>query len=267
MAFDLAAHLCVLVAGGLDEGAKSPPVGWLAAFARTVETGPDGPPGVSLDRLSGAYHALPPGPWRDGSDPRPLLEALPVFGLRTEPQELMGQDWGAPGDRLVLQEGLADRLPYLRQRGGAYLEVLREWYRRDSDRHEGFARACHMYAALYNEHLHLEAYKLLEVRWMMEQGAAREVLHGLMQIAVGLHQVESGRYAVPQLEEGYGRLRASAEAFPAPTIERFLKRLARAIRLLKAYGAEDFQSFDLELFPRLWMVNPWKLLFTFGRAR
>lgn len=274
MAFDLPAHLCVLIANALDAPDKAPPAGWLAAFASAVEAGPDGPPAAALDRLSAAYRALPAGPWREGGDPRPLLEALPVFAvagpggtLRTEPRELMGQDWNAPGDRLVLLEGVADRLPYLRRRAGAYLEVLREWHGRGAGRQEGFARACHMYAALYNARLHLEAYKLLEVRWMMEQGAAREVLHGLMQIAVGLHQVKSGKYAVPQLEEGYGRLRANAQAFPAPTIDRFLKRLARAIRLLKAYGPEDFQKFDLELFPRLWMVNPWKLLLTFGRAR
>jgi hypothetical protein len=274
MAFDLPAHLCALVAGALDAREAAPAAGWLVAFARAVEAGPDGAPGVSLDRLGAAYHALPAGPWRDRADPLPLLAALPVFGvigpdgrMRTEPQELTGVDWGAPDARLVLFEGLADRLPYLKARAEAYLEVVREWYGHGHDRQAGFPRACHMYAVLYSARLYLEAYKLLEVRWMTEQGERREVLHGLMQVAVGLHQVASGKYAVPQLEEGYGRLRASAGAFPAPTIGRFLKRLARAIRLLKAYGPEGFQKFDLEMFPRLWMVNPWKLLLTFGRAR
>jgi hypothetical protein len=275
MAFDLAAHLSLLVAVALDERAKAPAAGWLAAFARAVDEGPaGGAPGVPLDRLAAAYRALPAGPWREGSDPRPLLETLPVFAvagvsgqLRTEPGELAGQDWAAASDRLVLLPALADRLPYLRARGGAYLDVMREWYRSRSDAETGYARACRMFAVLYNARLHLEAYKLLEVRWMMEQGARREVLRGLMQIAVGLHQVESGKFAVPQLEEGYGRLRANAEAFPAPTIGRFLRRLARAIRLLKSYGPEDFGKCDLELFPRLWLVSPWRLLLTFGRAR
>jgi len=259
----------------MDEPARAPAVGWLAAFARTAEPGPDsGPPGASLNRLNDAYHALPEGPWRTESDPRALLEALPVFAvvgpdgvMRTETGELVGRDWRDSRDRLVLFEGVADRLPYLRDRARADLDVLKEWYASGADAEAGYPRACHMFAVLYNARLHLEAYKLLEVRWMAEQGAPREVLQGLMQIAVGLHQVESGKYAVPQLEEGYGRLRANAGAFPAPTIKRFLKRLARAIRLLKAYGPEDFEKYDLELFPRLWMVNPWKLLFTFGRAR
>jgi Domain of unknown function (DUF309) len=275
MGFDLAAHLSALVATAMDERAKAPAVGWLAAFGREVAPAPAGDaPGVALDRLRAAFDALPAGPWREGADPRVLMEALPVFAvagpdgqLRTEPRELMDQDWGSPDDRLVLLPALADRLPYLQGRAGAYLDVLREWYGSGSDAAAGFARACRMFAALYNARLHLEAYKLLEVRWMMEQGAQREVLRGLMQIAVGLHQVASGKYAVPQLEEGYGRLRANAEAFPAPTIGRFLKRLARAIRLIKAYGPEAFRKFDLELFPRLWMVSPWRLLFTFGRAR
>lgn len=275
MAFDLAAHLCVLVAVALDEPERAPAVGWLAAFGRTADAGPaGGAPGVALDRLAAGYRALPAGPWREGADPRILLDALPVFAvagpagpLRTEPRELTGQGWAAPGDRLVLLPALADRLPYLRGRASAYLEVLREWYGSGSDAEAGFPRACRMFAVLYNARLHLEAYKLLEVRWMAEQGAAREVLRGLMQLAVGLHQVASGKYAVPQLEEGYGRLRANAEAFPAPTIGRFLKRLARAIRLLKAYGPGDFRKFDLELFPRLWMESPWRLLLTLGRRR
>jgi len=275
MTFDLAAHLSALVAVAMDEREKAPAAGWLAAFARTVAPAAAGEaPGVPLDQLRAAYHALPAGPWREGTDPRILMETLPVFAvagpdgqLRTEPGELMGQDWASPTDRLVLLPALADRLPYLQGRASSYLNVLREWYGSGSDAAAGLPRACRMFAALYNARLHLEAYKLLEVRWMMEQGKPREVLRGLMQIAVGLHQVESGKFAVPQLEEGYARLRANAEAFPASTLGRFLKRLARAIRLLKAYGPEDFQKFDLELFPRLWMVSPWRLLFTLGRAR
>jgi hypothetical protein len=267
--FDLAAHLAALVIHALDDPQQAPAAGWLAAFAG------DGREAVPLADLAAARDALPPGPWREGDDPRPLLALRPVFGvgpaggpLRTEAAELMGQDWRAADQRLTLFAPLAPRLPEIRARAAAYLEVLSEWYRGGAPAVGGRERVCHLYAALFNERLYFEAFKLMEMRWMVEADpAGKSLLRGLMQLAVGLHQIESGRYAVPQLEEGYARIREGASAFPSPTLGRFLKRLEKAIRLLKAYGPEKYRSFDLELFPRLWMVSPWRLLLGLGRRR
>jgi hypothetical protein len=264
--FDLAAHLAALVIHALDDPARAPAAGWLAAFARR------GTASVPLPELARARAALPAGPWDGGEGPEALMRALPVFQVespgrppRTEPDELAGQDWQAPDDAIRLFAALADRLPYLQERAERYLPVLAEWHGAPRPP-EGLARVCPMYAALFNARLYLEAYKLLEMRWMVEQAEGpRDLLRGLMQVAVGLHQIESGRYAVPQLEEGIHRIRQGADAFPAPTLGRFLRRLERATRLLKAYGPDTFRDFDLELFPRLWMVSPWRLLFGLGR--
>lgn len=271
--FDLAGHLAAVVIHALESPDKAPAAGWLAAF-----TGAGGEM-VTLARLRQALDALPMGPWKTGPDPRPLLEAVPVFGigapdgpLRTEPRELAGQDWASATDRLILFPAMAPRLPYIRDRARRYLDILTDWYGKGpahggTPPDAGLGRLCHVYAALFNARLYLEAYKLLELRWMMEENeTTKDLLRGLMQLAVGLHQVESGRYAVQQLEEGYGRIRDSRGAFPAPTIDRFLKRLGRAIRLLKAYGPENYRKFDLKLFPRLWMVSPWRLLLGRGRG-
>jgi hypothetical protein len=265
--FDLAAHLAALVIYALDDPEQAPAAGWLAAFAG------DGRESVPLNDLAAARDALPDGPWRAGDNPLSLLSALPVFGvgpdggtLKTEAAELAGQDWRSPSDRLTLFAPLAPRLPEIRAKAAAYLEVLSEWYRGGAPAVTGRERLCHLYAALFNERLHFEAFKLMEMRWMLEQNpAGRSLLQGLMQLAVGLNQIETGRYAVPQLEEGYHHLREGASAFPTPTLGRFLKRLEKAIRLLKAYGPDKFRDFDLELFPRLWMVSPWKLLLGLGR--
>jgi hypothetical protein len=270
--FDLGSHLAAVAVYALESPDSAPAAGWLTAFARADAEA------VPLDRLRRERDALPDGPWKAGDDPRPLMTALPIFGvrgadgtLRTEPAELAGQDWASATDHLALFPALAERLPHIRERAAAYFRVLSEWYGKGPQHggtppEGGIARICHMYAALYNARLYLEAYKLLEMRWMSESAEGpRNLLRGLMQIAVGLHQIETGRYAIQQLEEGYGRIRESHAAFPAPTIGRFLKRLEKAIRLLKAYGPEKFETFDLGLFPRLWMVSPWRLLLGGGR--
>ncbi|MFQ5509716.1 MAG: DUF309 domain-containing protein [Leptospirillia bacterium] len=263
--FDLGGHLAGLIVYAMETPEKAPAVGWFHAFMQS-----DGAP-VALSELAATHARLPAGIWKGDESPRPLMTALPIFGIRTpdgelltEPIELARVDWNATDHHLTLFDGYADRVDFLKGRSTAYLAVLSDWFDPGADREVPLARLCHQYAALFNARLYLEAYKLLEIRWMSEEPPAKGLLQGLMQVAVGLYQIETGRYAIDQLEEGYYHIRENAGAFPAPTLPRFLKRLERAIGALKGSGPERFQSFDLEVFPRLWMKSPWKIMFGLG---
>lgn len=267
-AFDLGGYMSALVVNALEAPAGAAPVGWLAAFLAGNKAS------VPLADVARNHGKLPGGIWKAGQDPRPLLDALPIFGIvrpdgeyLTEPRELARQDWQSAQDHLALFSGMESHLPYLEQRCDAYLRLLQIWQNSPDPPASGSARVCYQYAALFNERLYTECYKLLELRWMTEEGRSRTLLKGMMQLAVGLQQIENGRYAVPQLEEAYFNMRGNLEAFPTTTLKRFLKRLKRSIGLLKSYGPSRFQTFDMELFPRLWMDSPWRLLFMRSRRR
>ncbi len=258
--FDLGGPLTGLIVMALEEPTHMPQVGWFCAFARA------GKMQVTLAELAQAHQRLPDGPWKGSDTPQSLLTSLPVFTVLdpdgnhlTEPAELMRVPWGDAGWSLCLLDSLSDWLALLTLRGDGYLEILTEWHRTGPPE-AGFVRVCHQYAALYNHRFFLEAYKLLEIRWMSEEGNKRELLQGLMQLSVGLHQITSGKYAVTQLEEAYSRIRTHQALFPAPTMGRFIKRLEKVIGLFMGYGADNFRQFDLGLFPRLWLDSPWRLL-------
>ncbi len=267
-AFDLGGYMSALVVGALETPSGAAPVGWLAAFLAGKNDA------VSLADVARHHAALADGIWKAGEDPRALLDALPIFGIMrpdgeylTEPRELAGQNWRSAQDHMALFSGMAAHLPYLTARCDTYLRLLTTWQAAPAPPEAGYPRVCYQYAALFNERLYTECYKLLELRWMVEEGRARSLLKGMMQLAVGLQQIENGRYAVPQLEEAYFNMRENLEAFPTDTLRRFLKRLKRTIGLLKSYGPSRFQTFDMELFPRLWMDSPWRLLFMRSRRR
>ncbi|MDH4228580.1 MAG: DUF309 domain-containing protein [Nitrospirota bacterium] len=260
MGFDMGSALSGIVIHAIEMPEKAASIGWLTAFLCR-----DGQP-IPLADLSREWQRLPSALHGDGRGPDCLFGELPVFAvalnggeLLTELRELQGVDWNSPHHRLTLFDGVRGHIPYLKERCARYREILVEWARTDPPP-SGLPRVCWQYASLYNAGLYLEAYKLLELRWMTEEGAPRELLRGLMQLAVGLHQVQSGKYAVEQLEEAFFRIRDHAAAFPGPSVGRFVKRLEKATRLFKGYGPTGFRGFDLRLFPRLWMVSPWRAL-------
>ncbi len=262
--FDFAAHMAGLIIYALDDPSKAGAVGWLCAFAG----GPDHR--VTLAELSAAHQRQPQGNWPKDADPRGLMAAIPVFGIErgddilTEPQELMGIDWASPDLRFAMFDAMADHFSMVRERAPVYLKLLTEWHQNAPQ--PGLDRIIRMYALLYNEGLYMEAYKLLEMRWMAEtQNDKKEFLRGLMQLAVGLHQIQGGKFAMQQLEEAYGRIRTHKAVFGYNTIDRFIKRLEKATRLIKSYGPDGYQKFDLRMFPKIWFKNPWKQLFSFGK--
>jgi hypothetical protein len=177
----------------------------------------------------------------------------------------MGLDWQSSNHNFAIFEPMAEHMPFIVERAAGYWDVMQDWYGQEMPE-PGIEKVIRLYAILYNAELYLEAYKLLEMRWMAEHGAAKEFLRGLMQLSIGLHQISTGKYALQQLEEAYGRIVTNKAVFPAPTIDRFIKRLAKSIRLIKAYGPEKYQDFDLRMFPKMWFESPWKKIFRFGRG-
>ncbi|MDH5526724.1 MAG: DUF309 domain-containing protein [Nitrospirota bacterium] len=267
MSFDMGGVMTGMIVHALETPEKAAPVGWLSAFLA------GGGHAMPLSELAREWNGLPDYLKGDRRGPASLLETVPVFAvaladgqLLTDPHELARVDWTSPNQHLTLFDGVREHLPFLKQRCTVYQQVLSEWFDPGSLPQPGLPRLCHQYAALYNNGLFLEAYKLLELRWMVEQGPSRELLRGMMQIAVSLHQVENGKFAIQQLEEGYFRIKEHSDIFPAPTIGRFVKRLEKAVVLFKSCGPEGFRDFDMRIFPRMWMVSPWWQLFS-RRAR
>jgi len=260
----MGAHMAALILYALDDPKQAGAVGWFIAYA--IKDGPS----LSLAALKKGHDSLPDGPWKNDADPRALMVTVPVFGIEqfgtllTEPQELVGIDWSGVASFTIFKP-MAGHVPFMVERAAAYWDVIQDWYAHDMPE-PGIEKTCRMYGLLYNAGLYLEAYKMLEMRWMAEHGAKKEFLHGLMQLAIGLHQISTGKFALQQLEEAYGRITTNKAVFPAPTIDRFIKRLAKATRLIKSYGPEKYQEFDLRMFPKMWFESPWKQLLRFKKG-
>ena len=72
----------------------------------------------------------------------------------------------------------------------------------------GVERACRVAAALWNERLFFEVHEVLEAAWTRAEGAERQALQGVIQIAVAYHHLAHGnpRGARTLLREGRRRL-------------------------------------------------------------
>jgi predicted metal-dependent hydrolase len=93
----------------------------------------------------------------------------------------------------------------------------------------GTARACALAAALWNELLFFEVHEVLEAVWKNAQGAERQALQGVIQIAVAFHHLAHGnrRGARTLLAEGRARLDAVPDAtLPALDVARLLAETA-----------------------------------------
>jgi hypothetical protein len=93
----------------------------------------------------------------------------------------------------------------------------------------GTARACGVAAALWNERLFFEVHEVLEAVWKGAQGAERQALQGLIQIAVAFHHLAHGnrRGARTLLAEGRARLGGVSDAtLPALDVFRLLRETA-----------------------------------------
>ena len=84
-------------------------------------------------------------------------------------------------------------------------------------------------AALFDAHLYFEVHELLEPSWRDAEGAEREALQGLIQVAVGYQHLANGNFAGARalLEEGSRRLRG--RRLDGLDLEPFGEEVARTV--------------------------------------
>lgn len=125
---------------------------------------------------------------------------------------------GGPEDSAAPPEVVAEFPAALRREHRGFRKELCERTARAWDvvrgrplagREPPLAEALDQAADLFDARLFFEVHELLEPFWMSAEGAPREALQGLIQIAVGLHHFENGNYegAWMLLDEGAAKVK------------------------------------------------------------
>ena len=107
-------------------------------------------------------------------------------------------------------------------------------------------------AALFDAGLFFEVHELLEPHWFRAQGAERERLQGLIQVAVGFQHLANGnlRGAVLLLHEGGRRLQGALAGLELESFAAAAQRCGAAAAALDPAAAGAAASFDWTLAPR-----------------
>jgi predicted metal-dependent hydrolase len=132
-----------------------------------------------------------------------IIAALGDEQARGELRALAADDAAARGWLAPEEDQLA---PAVRERAGRAAGAMADHptLAADSD----LAEALQAAGLLFDAGLHFEVHEVLEPHWMAAHGDAREVLQGLIQIAVGYQHLANGNRAGARslLVEGSGRL-------------------------------------------------------------
>ena len=106
-------------------------------------------------------------------------------------------------------------------------------------------------AALLAADLFFEAHEVLEPHWMRAEGAERQALQGLIQVAVGYQHLANGNLggARALLHDGAAKLRGQRLA--GRDLDAFARTAAAHARELAASDAEAVRGFDWSRVPRL----------------
>ena len=107
-------------------------------------------------------------------------------------------------------------------------------------------------AALFDAGLFFEVHELLEPHWFRAQGAERERLQGLIQVAVGFQHLANGnlRGAVLLLHEGGRRLQGALAGLKLESFAAAAQRCGAAAAALDPADAGAAARFDWTLAPR-----------------
>lgn len=149
-------------------------------------------------------------------------------------QILLGAHFERTGSNLRLKPALLGDLAALRDRAARFEAALRTAPPHGSIPDER-ARKVRQAEALFNAHLFFEVHEILEPLWLAAEGDERELLQGLIQVAVGFHHAENDnrRGALSLLSEGNAKLfRHLPEAFDLDleTLVKDVEAFATALR-------------------------------------
>ena len=100
-------------------------------------------------------------------------------------------------------------------------------------------------------------HEVLEAVWLKQEGRARPLLQGLIQIAVGFHHLENKNLggAVSLLREGMGKVKDYSAARVGLELDRFLEGVERCARSIESLGRDAFDRFDRRLIPQMRLLQ------------
>ena len=242
-------RLCELLGEALRNRARAAPLYVLLAFGR-VAGGGDGREGVSRTALIEAAGRLFQEHGLSVSVAAALDELL-ADGLVH--QYLAGDR----DPRVTPGSDLAAEFRAASLRLGAYSRALEALYRRATRSRGEVEGALEEAACLFNEGLFFEVHEVLEAVWLRQDGQARRLLQGLIQIAVGFHHLENKNLngALSLLLEGWGKAREYGPDRFGVRLDRFLEEADACRRSIESLGTEAFDRFDRRMIPRMELLG------------
>jgi hypothetical protein len=105
-------------------------------------------------------------------------------------------------------------------------------------------------AVLFDAGLYYETHEVLEPYWMRAEGAAREALQGLIQVAVGFQHLANGNLAGARALLREGATRLAGHPLDGRGLSAFADQVARCLPDLDALGPEAAARFDWSRVPR-----------------
>ena len=133
------------------------------------------------------------------------------------------------------------------ERARAYGETLGRFERLPADEAaDPMIRA----GLLFNARCYFEAHEILEPPWIRAEGAGRQALQGLIQVAVGFQHLANGNVAgaTALLQEGCDRLRANGFALDLP-VEQWAGEVRHCLEEVVALGPRAAEVFDWDRVP------------------
>jgi predicted metal-dependent hydrolase len=175
------------------------------------------------------------------------IEALLNSELLRRRESEAGEQRVAPDDEL--ERGL----PAATSRVEAYCRALEELSRRRVRSAAEMERALGQAACLFNEGLFFEVHEVLEPVWLRRGDRARQLLQGLIQIAVGFHHLENRNIkgALSLLKEGVEKVRDYRPTHLGLELIQFLEQVAACALSIESLGREAFDQFDRGMIPRM----------------
>ena len=106
-------------------------------------------------------------------------------------------------------------------------------------------------AALLAADLFFEAHEILEPHWMRAEGATRQALQGLIQVAVGYQHLANGNLGGARALLHDGAAKLLGQRLAGRDLDTFARTVAGHARELAAGDAEAARRFDWRRVPRL----------------